>query len=521
MKEKKTHSGINIPTYLDSYPESLGKDLPGEFPYTRGIYPLMYRERIWTMRQYSGFSTAKETNTRFKMLLKGGQSGLSVAFDLPTQMGYDSDNPIVAGEIGRVGVAIDTVEDVKRLFDGIDLSEVSTSMTINAPAMILLAMYIVTTEESGLDSSVIRGTIQNDILKEYTSRGTYIFPPEQSMRLITDTFAYCSKNHPKFNTISISGYHIREAGSTAVQELAFTLVNAREYVRSALQVGLDIDVFAKRLSFFFNAHNDFFEEIAKFRAARRMWANMTKNEFGAKHPKSMMLRFHTQTAGSSLTAQQPENNIVRVTMQALAAVLGGSQSLHTNSKDEALALPSDSSVITALRTQQIIADESGVPNSVDPLGGSYYIEWLTDQLEEKAWELIKEIEEIGVIKAISKGIIQSKIHDSAYEHEKLLKSKERIIVGVNKFKQEKFQIPELHKIDEKVEREQINRLRDIKKSRNQQEVDQALNNIINTAKGEENLFPTVLQAVRSRASIGEICDSLRTVFGIYKPTSNL
>lgn len=520
MTRKKTLSGLEPSTYQD-ISDTVNLSPPGDYPYTRGIHPSMYQSRVWTMRQYSGFSTAKETNERFKLLLDKGQTGISVAFDLPTQMGYDSDDPMVQGEIGKVGVAIDTVEDMKLLFNEIDLSKVSTSMTINAPAMIILAMYIVSAEENGVDPSQIKGTIQNDILKEYIARGTYIFPPEPSMRLITNVFEYCSKELPKFNTISISGYHIREAGSTAIQEIAFTLVNAREYVRAALNVGLDIDVFAKRLSFFFNAHNDFFEEIAKFRAARKMWAHMMKNEFHAKDEKSIMLRFHTQTAGSSLTAQQPENNIVRVTLQALAAILGGTQSLHTNSKDEALALPSDSSAITALRTQQIIAHESGVINSVDPMGGSYYVEWLTQELEIKAWEEIREIEKIGVLKAISTGVIQNKIHESAYLHEKLLQNNERTIVGVNQYQQDNYEIPELLKIPDNVGEDQIKRLRETRGNRDQMKVDKILLEIVDAAKDDNNLFPIIIEAVRVRASLGEITNALVSVFGRYKPTFTL
>ncbi|MDH5401900.1 MAG: methylmalonyl-CoA mutase family protein [Candidatus Heimdallarchaeota archaeon] len=519
MKEiKKTLSGIEVPNLIENH-EVIDNSNPGEFPYTRGVYPTMYRGRTWTMRQYSGFSTAKETNNRFQLLLKRGQTGLSVAFDLPTQMGYDSDDPFVKGEIGKVGVAIDTVEDMKILFNNINLGEVSTSMTINAPAMILLAMYIVVAEENGINPKELRGTIQNDILKEYIARGTYIFPPEPSMRLITDIFSYCSEYLPKFNTISISGYHIREAGSTAIQELAFTLTNAREYVRAALKSGLDIDSFADRLSFFFNAHNDFFEEIAKFRAARRMWAKMMKEDFSAKNEKSMMLRFHTQTAGSTLTAQQQENNIVRVTLQALSAVLGGTQSLHTNSKDEALALPTDNSAITALRTQQIIATESGVINTTDPLGGSFYVEWLTDKLEEESLKLIKEIENIGVIEAINKGIIQSKIHESAYVHEKLLEKQERIVVGVNKYKQDDHTKPELLKIDDSIGDAQIEFLNSIKINRDNNAVLENLDRLKEAAIKNENIFPFVIDCVRSRASIGEICSKLREVFGKYQPPS--
>ncbi|MHA2252063.1 MAG: acyl-CoA mutase large subunit family protein [Candidatus Kariarchaeaceae archaeon] len=521
MSEKISPSGIEIPVYSDISSSNRGSTPPGEFPFTRGIYPTMYRGRNWTMRQYSGFSTPKETNKRFRLLLEKGQTGLSIAFDLPTQMGYDSDDPLAEGEVGKVGVAIDTVEDMKLLFKEIDLSKISTSMTINAPAIVLLAMYVIVAEETGINPAEIRGTIQNDILKEYTSRGTYIFPPEPSMRLTTDIFAYCSENYPYFNTISISGYHIREAGSTAVQELAFTLVNAREYVRAAIRSGLDINVFGKRLSFFFNAHNDFFEEIAKYRAARRMWAKMMRDEFKATEPKAMMLRFHTQTAGSSLTAQQPENNIVRVTLQALAAVLGGTQSLHTNSKDEALALPTDESAITALRTQQIVASESGVINNVDPLGGSFYVEWLTDQLENQAIELITEIEKIGVLNAISQGVIQSQIHDSAYEHEKMIQAKERIVVGLNKFSQEVSNIPSLLKIDENLAKEQIEGLLQIKHKRDKDKVKQALQTIIDVSKSDQNIFPAILEAVKVRTTIGEICNALRSTFGTYKPTFTL
>jgi methylmalonyl-CoA mutase N-terminal domain/subunit len=473
------------------------------------------------MRQYSGYSTAKDTNSRFRLLLDQGQTGLSTAFDLPTQMGYDSDDPMALGEVGKVGVAIDTVEDMKILFDQIDLSRVSTSMTINAPAMILLAMYAVVAEEAGVDVSQIKGTIQNDILKEYIARGTYIFPPAQSMRLITDIFEYCASHFPKFNTISISGYHIREAGSTAVQELAFTLVNAREYVRAALKAGLDIDSFGQRLSFFFNAHNEFFEEIAKFRAARTMWAKMMKEEFGAADPKAMMLRFHTQTAGSSLTAQQPDNNIARVTIQAMAAVLGGTQSLHTNSKDEALALPTDDSAVTALRTQQVIAHESGVAKTADPLAGSYFVEMLTQKMEDEAWKLIKEIEGIGVLQAIQSGIIQSKIHDSAYEHEKKLASKERIIVGVNEFIMDKSVHPDLLRVDDAIANDQINLLKQVRHTRDQTQVDAILTQLQEAAATDENLFPIVLDAVRARASIGEICHTLRSIFSTYTPSFTL
>lgn len=518
-KEFFTSSGIKIPPFLQKYDVNL--PAPGEYPFTRGVYPTMYRGRKWTMRQYSGFSTAEETNRRFHLLLERGQTGLSVAFDLPTQMGLDSSDPRTEGEVGKVGVAIDTVEDMKLLFQGIDLSKISTSMTINAPAMVLLAMYIVVAEEDGVDPTEISGTIQNDILKEYIARGTYIFPPEPSMRLITNIFEYCSKHHPKFNTISISGYHIREAGATAVQELAFTLANAKAYVRAAVDAGLDVDAFAPRLSFFFNAHNDFLEEIAKFRAARRMWAKIMKEEFGAKKPKSMMLRFHTQTAGSTLTAQQPENNIVRVTLQALAAVLGGTQSLHTNSMDEALALPTDKAATIALRTQQIIAEESGVPNTIDPLGGSYYIEWLTDKLEEEATQLIEEVEKIGVLEAISSGMIQRAIQESAYRYQLEIDSKKRKIVGVNSYVQEEDLDFDILEVDEKIRDEQIKRIEAIKAQRDNEAVTNALHSLREACRGTDNLFPYVIDAVRARCTIGEICGTMKEVFGTYLPVDSI
>ena len=518
MTEKKTLSNIKIPEKSNSKMSSsvLEQSDAGEFPFTRGVYPTMYRGRKWTMRQYSGFSTAVETNKRFHLLLKRGQTGLSTAFDLPTQMGLDSDDPLSEGEVGKVGVAIDTVEDMRQLFEGIDLSKISTSMTINAPAIILLAMYAVVAEESGIDPKLISGTIQNDILKEYVARGTYIFPPKPSMRLITDIFEYCSEKYPKFNTISISGYHIREAGSTAVQELAFTLANAREYVRAAIMKGLDIDKFAPRLSFFFNAHNDFLEEISKFRAARRMWAKMMRDEFHAKNEKSMRLRFHTQTGGSTLTAQQPENNIVRVTLQALAAVMGGTQSLHTNSMDEALALPTDKAATIALRTQQIIAEESGVTNFIDPFGGSYYIEWLTDQLEEKASDLIRQVEEIGVLEAINQGFIQREIQESAFQYQLSIDRKDRKIVGMNSYIQENKEEYDLLTVDESVREDQISKLRQIKMKRDNDAVAKALKELEVAASGNTNLFPLILEAVRLRATIGEISESLRKVWGKYQ-----
>ena len=513
MSKKTTISGIEIPEKISD------KAKAGEFPFTRGIYSSMYRKKKWTIRQYSGFSTAKDTNKRFRLLLEQGQTGLSTAFDLPTQMGLDSDNPLAVGEIGKVGVAIDTVEDMKELFHKIDLSEISTSMTINATAMILLAMYAVVAEETGVNSRKISGTIQNDILKEYIARGTYIFPPEPSLKLITDIFEYANEHFPKFNTISISGYHIREAGSTAIQEIAFTFTNAKEYVRRAIRAGLNIDEFAPRLSFFFNAHNDFLEEIAKYRAARKMWAKIMKNEFGAKQKKSMMLRFHTQTAGSSLTAQQPENNIVRTTLQATAAILGGTQSLHTNSMDEALALPNDKAVTIALRTQQILAEESGIPNFVDPFGGSYFMEWLTDKLEAEANKLIESIEEIGVVEAIELGTIQREIEESAYRYQIEVDTKSRVIVGVNEFIQDEKHDYKLLQIDEKIREVQIAKLHKIKKQRDMKRVEIALDELNEATQTTENLFPFVLQAVRVRATIGEICEVFTKVWGRYTPTS--
>ena len=490
---------------------------PGEPPYTSGIYPEMYKKKVWTMRQYAGFSSAEETNSRFISLLNNGQTGLSVAFDLPTQLGLDSDDNLAFGEVGKVGVAIDSIDDMRLLFKDINLADVSTSMTINAPATTLLALYVALADEKNIPRSNLKGTVQNDILKEYIARGTYIFPPEPSMKLITDVFEYCYNNFPKFNTISISGYHIREAGSTAAEELAFTMLNAREYMRAAISAELSIDDIGSRVSFFFNAHNEFFEEIAKFRAARRMWANMMKDEFGAKNDKTMKLRFHTQTAGSTLTAQQIDNNIVRVTIQGMAAVLGGTQSLHTNSKDEALALPSDKSAITALRTQQIIAFESGIGATTDPLAGSFYVEYLTDEIEAKAWDIINEIEEIGVIESINQGLIQAKIHESAYEHEKYLKEKQRIVVGVNEFTTDE-EIPiDLLKVSEQISKDQIDRLKKVRANRDDNMVYEILNNLANHAKRGDNIFPVVIEAVRNRASIGEICATLKEIYGKYNP----
>ncbi len=500
---------------LEKYFNEVG--FPGEYPFTRGVQPTMYRGRFWTMRQYAGFGTARESNERYKFLLSQGTMGLSVAFDLPTQIGYDSDDPHSEGEVGRVGVAIDTLADMEVLFDGIPLDKVSTSMTINAPAAILLAMYIAVAEKNGVPRSKLSGTVQNDILKEYIARGTYIFPPKPSMRLVTNIFEFCSKEVPKWNTISISGYHIREAGSTAAQEVGFTLANAIAYVQAAINAGLDVDSFAQRISFFFNSHNDLFEEIAKFRAARRLWAKIMKERFKAKDKRSMMLRFHTQTAGSSLTAQQPDNNIIRTTIQALAAVLGGTQSLHTNSKDEALALPTETSARVALRTQQIIAYESGVINTIDPLAGSYFVEALTDEIEREAMEYIQKIDELGGSPtAIEIGYIQKEIQRSAYTYQKDIESGKRIIVGVNKFTIDEEDTPEILKINPDIEKAQIEFVKKIKSERNNQLVSEKLIQLKNAALGEGNLMPYIIEAVRVYASIGEICNTLREVFGEYR-----
>ncbi len=521
MKEFTTVSFQTVkPIYVKSqsfenYKDKIG--FPGEFPFTRGIQPTMYRGRLWTMRQYAGFGTAHESNERYKYLLEQGQSGLSVAFDLPTQIGYDSDDPLAYGEVGKVGVAIDTLADMELLFENIPLDKVSTSMTINAPAAILLAMYIVVAENQGVTKDKITGTIQNDILKEYIARGTYIFPPKPSMRLITNIFEYCSKEVPKWNTISISGYHIREAGSTAAQEIGFTLADGIAYVEAALKAGLDVDQFASRLSFFFNAHNDLLEEVSKFRAARRLWAKIMKEKFDAKNPKSMMLRFHTQTAGSTLTAQQINNNIVRVTIQTLAAILGGTQSLHTNSRDEALSLPTEESVRIALRTQQIVAHESGVTNTIDPLAGSYFVEEITDEIEKQAQEYIDKIDSLGgMIGAIEKGYPQSEIQNSAYKFEKEFENNERIVVGVNKYKIENEDKPKLLKIDMKIQDEQVKFLNKIKSERNNEAVNNALKELENAAKDSANLMPYIISAVKTYASIGEISNTLRGVFGEYK-----
>lgn len=492
-------------------------NFPGQYPFTRGIQPTMYRGRLWTIRQYAGYGTAKESNKRYKYLLEHGQAGLSVAFDLPTQIGYDSDDPIAFGEVGKVGVAIDTLADMEILFDEIPLDKVSTSMTINAPASILLALYIAAAEKKGLPREKLSGTIQNDILKEYIARGTYIFPPKPSMRLITNVFKFCSKEIPKWNTISVSGYHIREAGSTAAQEVGFTLANGIAYVEAAIKTGLNIDDFAKRISFFFNAHNDLFEEAAKFRAARRLWAKIMKERFNAEDEKSMMLRFHTQTAGSTLTAQQIDNNIVRVTIQALSAVLGGTQSLHTNSKDEALALPAENAARLALRTQQIIAYESGVTNTIDPLAGSYFVESLTDQIETEANEYIKKIDSLGgMINAIESGFVQKEIQKAAYKYEKDLEAKKKVVVGVNEYKIEENEQSGQLKIDEKIQEEQIKFLKKIKSERNNEEVKNKLLSLKQAAEGDDNLMPYILEAVKVYASVGEISNTLRDIFGEYK-----
>src|SRR5690625_4362904 len=490
---------------------------PGEYPFTRGIQPTMYRSRYWTMRQYAGFGSASETNERFRYLLEQGQTGLSVAFDLPTQIGYDSDDPMAEGEVGKVGVAIDSLHDMETLFDGIPLDEVSTSMTINAPAAILLCMYIAVGEKQGVSLQQLTGTIQNDILKEYIARGTYIYPPKPSMRLITNIFEFCQKHVPKFNTISISGYHIREAGSTAVQEAAFTIANGMAYVEAALDAGLSVDSFAPRLAFFFNAHNNFFEEIAKFRAARRVWAKIMKEKYKATNPRSWKMRFHTQTGGSTLTAQQPDNNVVRVTLQALAAVLGGTQSLHTNSRDEALSLPTEESARIALRTQQIIANESGVADTVDPLGGSYYVEELTDKMEEEIQVYLDRIKEVGgAVQAVEEGFMQREIQQNAYETQKRIEKEEEVIVGLNKFKLDEEVNPDLLKVDEALEQAQIDSIQATRTNREQTAVDHALAAIRKAAKTQNvNLIPFILDAVKVYATIGEICNVLRDEFGEY------
>jgi len=497
------------------YERDLG--FPGEYPFTRGVQATGYRGRLWTMRQYSGFATAKESNKRFHFLLDQGQTGLSVAFDLPTQIGYDSDHPLALGEVGKVGVAIDSLADMEVLFDKIPLDKVSTSMTINADAAVLLAMYIAVAEKQGVSMDKLRGTIQNDILKEYVARGTYIFPPTPSMRLITDTFRFCSEKMPLWNTISISGYHIREAGSTAVQEVAFTLADGIAYVQAAIDAGLDVDAFASRLSFFFGSHSDFLEEICKFRAARRLWARIMRERFNAKNDTSCKMRFHTQTAGCTLTAQQPDNNVVRVTLQALQAVLGGTQSLHTNSRDEALSLPTEESVQIALRTQQILGYESGIGDTVDPLAGSYYIESLTNEIENKAMAYIQKIDEMGgAPSAIEQGFIQREIHDAAYSFQKSVDENERVVVGVNKFEVDEEQKFDYLRVNPQSEHEQVKRLADLRKTRDNKKVKAALQALRTGAEGNTNLVPLMLEAVKVYATLGEICGILREVFGEYK-----
>jgi len=503
-----------------SYLSEVG--FPGEYPFTRGVQPTMFRGRYWTMRQYAGFATAEESNRRYRFLLDQGQTGLSVAFDLPTQIGYDSDNEMAIGEVGKVGVAIDSLEDMETLFNKIPLDKVSTSMTINAPAAVLLAMYIAVAEKQGVSADKLRGTIQNDILKEYSSRGTYIYPPKPSMRIITDIFSYCAENIPLWNSISISGYHIREAGSTAVQEVAFTLANGIAYVQAALEAGLNVDIFGPRLSFFFNAHSDFLEEIAKYRAARRLWAGIMKERFKARNPKSMMIRFHTQTAGCTLTAPQPKNNIVRVAFQAMAAVLGGTQSLHTNSMDEALCLPSEEAVQIALRTQQLIAYETGVTDTVDPLAGSYYLENLTNEIYERATAYIKKIDELGgAAEAIEKGFIQREIQDSAYKYQREIEQEERIVVGVNRFQVEEEKPTNLLRVDPTVRTSQIERLKKLRSERDDAVVGKCLSDLKQRAEGDHNLIPLMLEAVKAYATLGEICDVLREIFGEYQQVNTL
>ncbi len=513
-KKIQTDSGIEI-KQLYTEPVNM-TEKPGEFPFTRGVQPDMYRGKLWTMRQYAGFSTAEESNKRYHYLLSQGVSGLSVAFDLPTQIGYDSDHPLADGEVGKVGVAIDSLEDMEILFSGIKLDEVSSSMTINASGFILLALYVALAKKQGADLKKITGTIQNDILKEYAARGTYIYPPKASMRIITDIFEWCAKEVPKWNTISISGYHIREAGSTAVQEIAFTLSNGKAYVKAALEKGLDINVFGKRLSFFFNAHNNLFEEVAKFRAARRMWATIMK-ELGATDDKAMMLRFHTQTGGSTLTAQQPQNNISRVTIQTLSAVLGGTQSLHTNGFDEALSLPTEEAARIALRTQQIVAFESGAPDTVDPLAGSYFVEALTNEVKAAAWKLVEKIDAMGgSVAAIEEGFMQDEIARSAYEYQRQVESGEKIIVGVNKFQVEEKNTTPVFRIDESIQKIQSDKLKALRAKRNNEAVQHCLADLAAKAKSGDNLMPAVVEAVEHYCTLGEIADTLRGVFGEYR-----
>jgi len=522
IPEQQTSSHIPVrPLYTPAdlagwdYDREVG--YPGKFPFTRGVQATMYRGRLWTMRQYAGMGDAEESNKRYKYLLANGTTGLSVAFDLPTQIGLDSDNPLSMGEVGKVGVAIDSIEDMQRLFDGIDLPKISTSMTINATASILLALYVAVAKRQGGDIHQLSGTVQNDVLKEYIARGTYIYPPQQAMRIITDLFAWTNENVPEWNTISISGYHMREAGSTAVQEVAFTLGNGIAYVEAAIRAGLDVDKFAPRLSFFFNAHSNFLEEVAKFRAARRMWAKIMRDQFKAKNPKSWMLRFHTQTAGSTLTAQQPENNIVRTAIQAMAAVMGGTQSLHTNSFDEALALPTEQSARIALRTQQIIAFESGAPQTIDPLAGSYYIESLTNEIEKRANEYLGKIEALGgMLKAIERGYVQQEIQNAAYEYQQAVDRLEAVVVGVNRFAVEEEKAVPLQRIDEALERKQVERVRSLRARRDPAVWQAAIKAVEETARSSDNLMPRILTAVEANATVGEISDAMRRVYGEYK-----
>jgi methylmalonyl-CoA mutase, N-terminal domain len=513
---RQTESGIEVNPVYTAKDAVGGGDLPGEYPFTRGPYRDMYRGRPWTMRQYAGFASAEESNARYRYLLEHGQTGLSIAFDLPTQLGYDSDDPHSLGEVGRTGVAIDSIADMELLLDGIPLGEVSTSMTINAPASLLLLLYELVAEKQGVPGTALRGTVQNDILKEYIARGNYIFPPRPSMRLTTDLFAYCAEHIPSWNTISISGYHIREAGSTAVQELAFTLANGIAYCTAAVDAGLSPDDFGARLSFFFNAHNDFFQEVAKFRAARRLWARIMRDRFDATNPKALALRFHAQTGGSTLTAQQPENNIVRVAVQALAAVCGGAQSLHTNSFDEALALPTERAATIALRTQQILQNEAGTTDTADPLGGSYYIEALTDELSTRAWELIERVESLGgAVAAIERGFVQEEIEGAAFRWQQEVERGERVIVGVNKYVRDEEQPIELHSIDPAAEERQRERTARVRAERNASEAESALTQVRETAAGAGNLLPVMREALRARCTVGEICGVLRDEWGTY------
>ncbi|MFN2147720.1 MAG: methylmalonyl-CoA mutase [Anaerolineales bacterium] len=518
-----THSGLPLErVYLPRREHDPLQDegLPGDYPFTRGVQATMYRGRLWTMRQYAGYATAEETNRRFRYLLEQGQTGLSVAFDLPTQIGYDADDDLSRGEVGRVGVSISSIEDMDRLFERIPLDRVSTSMTINAPAAILLAMYIALARDRGISSKALRGTIQNDILKEYIARGTYIFPPKPAMRLITDVFEFCQDQVPSWNTISVSGYHMREAGSTAVQELAFTLANAIAYLRAAEQAGLDVDDVAPQMAFFFNAHNDFLEEIAKFRAARRMWARITRQQFKAQDPRSWLLRFHTQTAGSTLTAQQPANNVVRVALQALAAILGGTQSLHTNSMDEALGLPTEHAVQLALRTQQVLAYESGVANTIDPLAGSYAIEALTDQVEEAANRYLNQIEAAGgALAAVENGFMQREIHEAAYRTQRAIEAGDELVIGLNSYRNKEDPPLERMKVDPAVEQQSRQQLAALRSRRDSAAVNAALGALREAAQGDTNLMPRLIEAVSARATLGEICAALREIWGEYRPES--